>query len=84
MDIGGSERDVVCIAVEDEGSGIRDEDLPRIFEPFFTTKEVGDGTGLGLAVTHGIVREHHGWIVATSKVGVGSKFRVLVPTEATE
>jgi len=78
-DIGGPRRDGVCIKVEDEGAGIRPEHLPHIFEPFFTTKEVGEGTGLGLAVSYGIVRDHGGWISVRSKVGVGSTFAAFLP-----
>jgi signal transduction histidine kinase len=78
-DIGGPRRDGVSIRVEDEGAGIRPEDLPHIFEPFFTTKEVGEGTGLGLAVSYGIVRDHGGWISVQSEVGVGTTFSAFLP-----
>jgi two-component system NtrC family sensor kinase len=71
------------ITVEDDGSGIDPDILPRIFEPFFTTKEVGEGTGLGLAVSYGIVREHGGWIAVTSERGRGSRFDVYLPTTMT-
>src|SRR5579862_2566646 len=59
---GAAEADYLCVTVEDEGCGIATDDLPHVFEPFFTTKAVGEGTGLGLAVAHGIVAEHGGWI----------------------
>jgi len=70
-----------AIEVEDQGSGISEENLPRIFEPFFTTKAVGDGTGLGLSIVQGIVQEHGGSIFVDSTLGKGSKFTVLLPRE---
>ena len=69
------------IAVEDQGAGIAEEDLPSIFDPFFTTKDVGEGTGLGLSITYGIVREHGGWIDVSSTIGEGSRFVVYLPQE---
>jgi signal transduction histidine kinase len=69
----------VEVEVTDTGPGIPPEVLPHIFEPFFTTKRVGEGSGLGLSVTHGIVTQHGGWISATSEVGVGSTFRCTFP-----
>jgi len=71
----------VRITVTDTGCGMSEEVLARIFEPFFTTKEIGEGTGLGLSVAYGIVREHGGWIEATSTVGAGSTFHVFLPIE---
>lgn len=73
------ERDCAVIEIRDEGEGIPDEHLLRIFEPFFTTKSVGEGTGLGLSVTHGIIEDHEGWMTATSKVGKGSTFTLYLP-----
>ena len=61
------------------GAGIASEALPRIFEPFFTTKDVGEGTGLGLSVAYGIVKDHGGWIDVASRVGEGSAFTVWLP-----
>lgn len=72
----------VEISVADQGVGIDAERLEQIFNPFFTTKEAGQGTGLGLSVSHGIVRDHGGWIEVDSTVGEGSTFRVLVPMGA--
>ena len=81
--IGGSAVECVCIRVQDEGAGIAPEDLAHVFEPFFTTKDVGDGTGLGLAVAYEIVREHGGWFDVKSQGGVGTTFFVYLPNDAT-
>lgn len=70
----------VCIEVRDTGAGIAPEIKPRIFEPFFTTKLRGQGTGLGLAVIHGIVSEHAGRIDVQTALGEGSTFTVTLPT----
>jgi len=67
------------IEVADRGCGIAPTDQKRIFEPFFTTKAAGAGSGLGLSVVHGIVRQHKGWIDVESEVGRGSTFRVYLP-----
>ena len=73
----------VCLRVTDGGSGIAAEHLPHIFEPFFTTKDVGEGTGLGLATSYGIVQQHGGWIEVDSAVNSGTTFRVFFPHVAT-
>jgi pimeloyl-ACP methyl ester carboxylesterase len=72
-------RRMARIDVRDEGEGIAPEHLERVFEPFFTTKPVGEGTGLGLPVADGIVRDHGGWIAVASARGVGTTFSVLLP-----
>ena len=73
---------MVEISINDTGCGIPVENLSRIFDPFFTSKEVGKGTGLGLAVSHGIVRAHGGTIEVESRVGEGSTFRIFLPKDA--
>jgi two-component system NtrC family sensor kinase len=70
---------VARIEVSDRGVGIPREHLGRLFEPFFTTKPPGEGTGLGLSVSWGIVREHGGWITVESQELEGSTFAVLLP-----
>ncbi|HKP36893.1 MAG TPA: ATP-binding protein [Pyrinomonadaceae bacterium] len=74
------EDDSVLVEVADSGVGIAPENVAKIYDPFFTTKGVGGGTGLGLAVTYGIVQEHSGHISVASTPGVGSTFRITLPT----
>jgi PAS domain S-box-containing protein len=69
----------VELTVKDNGSGMDENTLARIFDPYFTTKEQGAGTGLGLAVTHGVVEECRGFIEVESEVGKGSAFHVYLP-----
>jgi len=71
----------VCLIVEDTGTGMADEVLEQIFIPFFTTKDVGQGTGLGLPVVHGIVTAHGGSINVETKLGCGSHFEIRLPVE---
>ncbi len=67
--------------ITDSGPGLAQETLARVFEPFFTTKPPGEGTGLGLSVSYGIVQTHGGEIVARSAPGAGATFEVLLPTD---
>jgi signal transduction histidine kinase/CheY-like chemotaxis protein len=76
------EPDRILIEVADNGSGLREEDLPRVFDPFFTTREVGQGTGLGLSVCYGIVREHGGQITARNADVGGAVFAIELPVMA--
>jgi PAS domain S-box-containing protein len=75
----GRAGDNIIITFIDDGPGIRKEDLSKIFNPFFTTKEVGQGTGLGLSMSHGIVTRHGGKISAESTWGKGTKIMVELP-----
>lgn len=75
----GLEGETVSIEVADTGSGIEPECLQKIFDPFYTTKPVGQGTGLGLSLSYGIVKKHRGDISVRSEVGVGTTFRVELP-----
>lgn len=72
-------KDTVLIKFADTGKGISKENLPHIFEPFFTTKEEGEGTGLGLAMSYGIITSHGGTIDVESTVGKGSAFTIALP-----
>jgi signal transduction histidine kinase len=70
-----------ALRVQDDGPGIDDDHKAHLFEPFFTTKDVGEGTGLGLAVAHGLVRENGGWISVESEVGRGARFSMFFPCD---
>lgn len=72
--------DTIVIEIADTGMGIAPENVAKIYDPFFTTKGVGRGTGLGLAVTYGIVQEHSGHIAVESTPGRGTTFRITLPT----
>jgi two-component system, NtrC family, sensor kinase len=71
--------DTIVLAIADTGIGISEENLGRVFDPFFTTKKEGKGTGLGLAVTFGIVKRHHGTIDVKSTPGKGTAFTITIP-----
>jgi signal transduction histidine kinase len=73
------ERNCLEVRVEDSGAGMEEEVKKNIFRPFFTTKERETGTGLGLTVTLGIIRDHEGWIEVESEVGKGSLFKLYFP-----
>jgi signal transduction histidine kinase len=80
LTIGCKERDgVLLFTFKDTGCGIKEEDLPHIFDPFFTTKEIGEGTGLGLAVTYSLVQRMDGEITVESSEHVGTTFNVSIP-----
>ena len=76
--------EAAAIAIQDTGTGIPPENLLRIFDPFFTTKPEGEGTGLGLSVSYGIVARHKGRVDVESKVGQGTTFTILLPTSTPE
>ncbi|MBI5062307.1 MAG: PAS domain-containing sensor histidine kinase, partial [Desulfatitalea sp.] len=71
-----------CIKVRDSGPGIEPKNLARIFDPFFTTKPTGQGTGLGLSVSYGIIKNHGGDIWAESAAGQGATFIIVLPLPA--
>jgi two-component system NtrC family sensor kinase len=74
-------QDFVEVLFSDTGPGIPQENLEKLFEPFFTTKPVGKGTGLGLAVSHGIIQEHGGKIAVKTKMNEGSTFIIKLPAQ---
>jgi signal transduction histidine kinase len=77
--LGVAEGEFITLAVADTGEGMDGETVKHVFEPFFTTKDVGEGTGLGLPVAYGLVRDHGGWIDVDSAVGQGSRFTIFLP-----
>ena len=74
-----SDKNIVEINIEDDGHGIDAKIMDKIFDPFFTTKKTGEGTGLGLSVSYGIVKEHGGEIQVESRQGKGTKFTITLP-----
>jgi len=70
------------IRIKDNGTGIRQEDLDKVFDPFFSTKEVGQGVGLGMSLSHGIIRDHQGHIDITSRVGAGTTVSIFLPLDS--
>jgi len=79
-----SSRSYYCIYIKDFGRGMTEEEAKQIFDPFFTTKSPGQGTGMGLSIAHGIVREHRGWIKVETELGKGSCFFVYLPSDGAE
>jgi PAS domain S-box-containing protein len=76
---GAQEGDCVCLVVRDTGCGIAPEHLPKVFEPFFTTKETGKGSGLGLSMVYGFVKQSGGHVRIDSEPGAGTSVRILLP-----
>jgi two-component system NtrC family sensor kinase len=75
------EADWAVISIRDNGKGIPDEVVDKIFDPFFTTKPIGQGTGLGLSLTYGIVQRHGGQIQVLTKMGEGTEFVIRIPID---
>jgi signal transduction histidine kinase len=71
----------LCIEFQDNGAGISPEHIGQVFDPFFTTKDIGEGTGLGLSVSYGIVKDHGGEIRVQSELGSFTRFSILLPTD---
>ncbi len=74
----------VEVSIEDSGHGIEEEILDRIFEPFFTTKKTGEGTGMGLAMVHGVIHRLNGHVVVNSQLGQGTVVQLLLPAAGRE
>lgn len=79
--LGQSNEDYIVIDISDDGCGIEEEHIDRIFDPFFTSKPLGEGTGLGLSVSYGIIKDMDGTISVESTVGEGTTFTILLPVD---
>lgn len=73
--------DDVFISIKDTGSGMTDETKQKLFDPFYTTKDVGEGTGLGMSISFGVIKDHHGTIEFNSELGVGTEFVITLPKQ---
>ena len=73
------DKETVSIEIEDTGVGIKEEDIKKVFDPFWTTKPVGQGTGLGMSIAYKVIASHHGYADVSSKLNVGTKFRIVLP-----
>jgi signal transduction histidine kinase len=72
---------LVTISIADNGKGIDQDNLDNIFDPFFTTKEIGEGIGLGLSISYGIIQEHKGQIDVDSQIGIGTTIKIALPVK---
>jgi two-component system NtrC family sensor kinase len=80
----GEDAKTAHISFTDTGVGISEKNIDKIFEPFFTSKNVGEGTGLGLSVSYGLIKNHGGEIKVSSRMGQGTTFTVILPVAGGE
>lgn len=82
IDIDGNvEGDNLVLLFKDNGIGISEDNLKKVFNPFFTTKNIGEGAGLGLAISYGIIKKHNGNILVQSQIGKGTTFKLVIPIQ---
>lgn len=84
LNFGSRSGDYIMLSVSDTGHGMNQDTLTHLFEPFYSTKETGKGTGLGLAMVYGIVKQHDGYITCYSAPGRGATFEIYLPVIPTE